>query len=91
MKKEPEQEPANPKSLGNIESLSFSNVSFQHKTAAQKQLTELVLMQNRLKRLHLFGPSGSGKSTLMKLLVGLYRPQVGKILYNGLDEKCNSF
>jgi len=23
---------------------------------------------------------------LMKLLVGLYRPQEGKILYNGLDE-----
>jgi len=29
---------------------------------------------------------GSGKSTLMKLLVGLYRPQEGKILYNNLDE-----
>ena len=32
------------------------------------------------------GPSGSGKSTLMKLLVGLYRPLEGKILYNNLDE-----
>jgi ATP-binding cassette subfamily B protein len=29
------------------------------------------------------GPSGAGKSTLVKLLVGLYRPMVGTISYNG--------
>src|SRR5439155_13784866 len=31
------------------------------------------------------GPSGAGKSTLVKLLVGLYRPQEGRIYYNGIS------
>jgi ATP-binding cassette subfamily B protein len=32
------------------------------------------------------GPSGAGKTTLVKLLVGLYRPQMGHILYNQTRE-----
>ena len=32
------------------------------------------------------GPSGAGKTTLVKLLVGLYRPQIGHIYYNGTRE-----
>lgn len=86
MKKAPEQEPANPKSLGNIEHLAFNNVSFQHKSASQKAIDGISFQAKVGETVAFVGPSGSGKSTLMKLLVGLYRPQQGKIVYNDLDE-----
>ena len=31
------------------------------------------------------GPSGAGKTTLVKLLVGLYAPVRGTVLYNGIE------
>ena len=86
MQKAPETEPANPKALGNIETLSFKNVSFQHQTASQKAIDDISFDAKVGETVAFVGPSGSGKSTLMKLLVGLYRPQQGKILYNNLDE-----
>ena len=86
MEKEPEAEPADPKPLGNIETLSFQNVSFQHQTASQKAIDDISFNVRIGETIAFVGPSGSGKSTLMKLLVGLYRPQTGKILYNSMDE-----
>jgi ATP-binding cassette subfamily B protein len=86
MKKAPETEPANPKTLNNIERLSFRTVSFKHQTASQRAIDKISFDVNVGETIAFVGPSGSGKSTLMKLLVGLYRPQEGKILYNGLDE-----
>ncbi|MBS1576010.1 MAG: ABC transporter ATP-binding protein [Bacteroidetes bacterium] len=86
MKKEPELDPVHPKHLGSIETLSFKNVAFQHKTAAQKAINNISFDVRIGETIAFVGPSGSGKSTLMKLLVGLYRPQEGKILYNNLDE-----
>lgn len=86
MKKQPEPEPLHPKHLGNIKTLSFKNVSFQHQTAAQKAINKISFDVQLGETIAFVGPSGSGKTTLMKLLVGLYRPQEGKILYNNLDE-----
>ena len=86
MNKQPEPEPVHPKPLGNIKTLSFRDVSFQHQTAGQKAINKISFDVQLGETIAFVGPSGSGKTTLMKLLVGLYRPQEGKILYNNLDE-----
>ncbi len=86
MKKTPEQEPDSPKALNNIETLSFKNVSFKHRSASHKAINNISFDAKIGETIAFVGPSGSGKSTLMKLLVGLYRPLEGKIFYNNLDE-----
>ncbi|MBS1762296.1 MAG: ABC transporter ATP-binding protein [Bacteroidetes bacterium] len=91
MKKQPEPSPVHPKHLGEIKSLSFKNVIFKHHSAAYKAIDGISFNVSVGETIAFVGPSGSGKSTLMKLLVGLYRPQQGKILYNGLDENEISY
>ena len=86
MTKAPEPQPIDPKPLGSIETLAFNHVSFQHQTASHKAIDDISFEVKIGETIAFVGPSGSGKSTLMKLLVGLYRPQDGKILYNNLDE-----
>ncbi|NCU04779.1 MAG: ABC transporter ATP-binding protein [Chitinophagaceae bacterium] len=91
MEKKPEPTPVNPLHLGKIETLSFNNISFKHQTASQNAITDINFKVNVGETIAFVGPSGSGKTTLMKLLVGLYRPQNGKILYNGIDENSINF
>ncbi len=86
MNKSPEPTAVNPKPLGKINDLAFKNVSFKHTTASHKAIDKIAFTVKLGETIAFVGPSGSGKSTLMKLLVGLYRPQEGKIEYNGLDE-----
>ncbi len=91
MLKEPEKTPANPKHLGNIETLSFMDVVFKHQSASHRAIDKISFDAKSGETVAFVGPSGSGKSTLMKLLVGLYRPLEGKILYNGIDENSIDF
>lgn len=91
MKKSPEPTAANPSHLGRIETLEFDHVAFKHQTAAQNAINDISFTAKTGETIAFVGPSGSGKTTLMKLLVGLYRPQQGKILYNGMDENSIDF
>jgi ATP-binding cassette, subfamily B, bacterial len=91
MVKIPESVPAQPRHLGPIETLVFRDVSFKHQTVAHKAIDGISFQAKKGETIAFAGPSGSGKTTLMKLLVGLYRPQEGVILYNGIDENSMDF
>ncbi|MEW6062007.1 MAG: ABC transporter ATP-binding protein [Bacteroidota bacterium] len=71
-----------PMPVTTIETLTFHKVSFKHQTAVNHALHGISFSVRQGETIAFVGPSGSGKTTLVKLLVGLYRPQSGKILYN---------
>ena len=73
--------------LDAIESLSFQEVDFQHRTAKSKAVEDISFDIKKGDTIAFVGPSGSGKTTLVKLLVGLYNPLEGKILYNNTDSQ----
>jgi ATP-binding cassette, subfamily B, bacterial len=80
-----EPQPESPVRLESVEELAFENVSFTHQSTPQPALRDISFQMQRGRTLAFVGPSGAGKTTLVKLLVGLYRPQAGRILYNGVD------
>lgn len=80
MPKEPRA--TNPVKVEHIKQLTFDNVSFKHQSATTPALQEIGFTIKQGETFAFVGPSGSGKTTLVKLLVGLYRPDTGNILYN---------
>src|SRR6185436_3064322 len=78
-----EPRPANPVPLPHLHRLAFDHVSFRHQSASSPALSDISFEVGRGDTIAFVGPSGAGKTTLVKLLVGLYPPQSGDILYNG--------
>lgn len=75
--------PVKPVPLEDLDNLVFEHVSFMHQTATLPALTDISFSVGRGDTIAFVGPSGAGKTTLVKLLVGLYSPKNGRILYNG--------
>jgi ATP-binding cassette subfamily B protein len=78
-----ESKPENPYPVINIETLEFDDVKFKHQSAHKYALQGITFKAKRGETIAFVGPSGAGKSTLVKLLVGLYKPKEGQVLYNG--------
>ncbi len=87
MAKPVEKRPPGAVPLGPIESLRFDEVVFRHRGAADNSIDGVSFSARRGDTIAFVGPSGSGKSTLVKLLLGLYRPDSGAVLFNEIDAR----
>jgi ATP-binding cassette subfamily B protein len=82
---ESEEMPANPSTLGEIKEVAFKNLSFGHNTANGYAVKNINIEIKSGQTIAFVGPSGSGKTTLVKLLLGLYKPNEGQVLYNNIE------
>ncbi|MCC6370538.1 MAG: ABC transporter ATP-binding protein [Bacteroidia bacterium] len=82
---ESEEVPESPSQLGDIEEVSFNNVSFGHNVNNGFAVKNINLNIKRGETIAFVGPSGSGKTTLVKLLLGLYKPNTGQVRYNSIE------
>jgi len=63
--------------------IEVNNLHFAYARGEQEVLKGVNLSINAGETVAIIGPSGGGKTTLLKLLVGLYPPDFGKILIDG--------
>jgi ATP-binding cassette subfamily B protein len=78
-----EPRPSDPVAIPALMRLAFEGVGFTHHAAAAPALVDVSFALERGQTIAFVGPSGAGKTTLVKLIVGLYTPESGRILYNG--------
>ncbi|GAA2282552.1 ABC transporter ATP-binding protein [Streptomyces hawaiiensis] len=66
--------------------IRFENVTFRYPGESARPALDDVTLTLPLGRIvALVGENGSGKTTLVKLLAGLYTPERGRILWDGVD------
>jgi len=68
-----------------IQIIKLENISFKYNKNTKNIIDSLSLEIRRGEKVIIKGENGSGKSTLIKLLLGLYIQDEGRILYNNLD------
>jgi ABC-type multidrug transport system fused ATPase/permease subunit len=65
--------------------LRLENVSFTYPGASQPTLDDISLTIPAGETIALVGENGAGKTTLVKVMLGLYQPDSGRILLDGED------
>jgi ATP-binding cassette, subfamily C, bacterial len=64
--------------------VEFRNVTFGYSPVAPPLISGLSFSARPSQRIAFVGGSGSGKSTVVRLLAGLYPPNDGEILFDGI-------
>ena len=69
---------------GNAE-LALEHISFRYQEEMEDTLKDITLKVKSGEKIAIVGYNGAGKTTLIKLLMRLYDPTGGRILYHGQD------
>jgi ATP-binding cassette subfamily C protein LapB len=77
------QLPSRPQLEGHI---SVANIGFSYPDSSKPALHPLSIQIRAGEKIAIIGRNGSGKSTLAKLLLGLFKPTLGSIRYDGLHQ-----
>ena len=75
----------NPVNRDKVDVIEFKDVWFKYPSEKNYTLKNINFSFKSDEKICLVGVNGAGKTTLIKLLLGLYSPTKGKILYNGND------
>lgn len=71
------------RSIEGFSSIVFDNVYFKYPLSDKYVLSGISFTLNKGDRLSIIGVNGSGKSTIIKLMLGFYQVDSGRILING--------
>lgn len=69
----------------NIQEICLDHVSFRYDKHSPLVLKDISMRFKRGQKTAIVGTSGCGKSSIAKLLIKLYPPAEGRILYDGVD------
>ena len=87
----PEPKPKDIKIIDKMESIKFENVSFKYNSSLSDSISNINLAIKKGEKVAFAGPSGSGKTTMVKLILGLYKPRKGKILFNNITSEKTDY